>query len=251
MTAYTVALASSGVDVRERVRFRGLLREGGRVTGVQTSAGPVTAGSVVLTGGPKLAEVGRLAGLRIPVGGARHQVAVTEPHPDLHRSRVPMVFDLPSGLYWRPEEGGLLFGMSNPQEPPGWAQAVDEPYLARMRSRLNQLVPVTAGLGLRRVWAATIEYTPDHLPIAGPALGPDGSALPGVFVATAAGHGMMCGPGVARTVADLVLTGFSDVVDTAGLGLDRFDEQGRSKLSADPIALPFPEQAYPDTLSIP
>jgi hypothetical protein len=62
---------------------------------------------------------------------------------------------------------------------------------------------------------------------------------------------MMCGPGVARTVADLVLTGFSDVVDTAGLGLDRFDEQGRSKLSADPIALPFPEQAYPDTLSIP
>jgi sarcosine oxidase subunit beta len=128
---------------------------------------------------------------------------------------------------------------------------VDEAYLARMRSRLNQLVPVTAGLGLRRVWAATIEYTPDHLPIAGPALGPDGSALPGVFVATAAGHGMMCGPGVARTVADLVLTGFSDVVDTAGLGLDRFDEQGRSKLSADPIALPFPEQAYPDTLSIP
>ena len=52
VTAYTVALASSGVDVRERVRFQGLLREGGRVTGVQTSAGPVTAGSVVLTGGP-------------------------------------------------------------------------------------------------------------------------------------------------------------------------------------------------------
>jgi sarcosine oxidase, subunit beta len=251
VTAYTVALASSGVDVRERVRFLGLLRQGSRVTGVQTSAGPLTAGSVLLTGGPQLADVGRLAGLRIPVGGARHQVAVTEPHPDLHPSRLPMVFDLPSGLYWRPEEGGLLFGMSNPEEPPGWATAVDEPYLARMRARLNQLVPVTAGLGLRRVWAATIEYTPDHLPIVGPALGPDGSALPGVFVATAAGHGMMCGPGVARTAADLMLTGFSDVVDTAGLGLDRFDEQGRSKLSADPIALPFPEQAYPDPLTIP
>ncbi len=52
---------------------------------------------------------------------------------------------------------------------------------------------------------------------------------------------MMWGPGVARAAADLVLTGRSAVVDTAGLGLDRFDSQGRSKLAADPIALPFPE----------
>ena len=188
VTAYAMALARSGVVVREQVRFLGLRREGDRVTGVDTSAGPVTADSVVLTGGAKLAEVGRLAGLRIPVGGARHQIAVTQPHPDLDPSRVPMVFDLPSGLYWRPEEGGLLFGMSNPAEPPGWATEVDEPYLAVMRARLNRLVPVTAGLGLRRLWAATIDYTPDHLPIIGPALGPDGP-VPGVTVAAAGGAG--------------------------------------------------------------
>ena len=34
--------------------------------------------------------------------------------------------------------------------------------------------------------------------------------------------------------------GASDVVDTTRLGLDRFDEQGHSKLAADPVALPFP-----------
>ncbi|MFI5065724.1 MAG: NAD(P)/FAD-dependent oxidoreductase [Streptosporangiales bacterium] len=240
VTAYAVALAISGVGVRERTAFTGLAREGGRVTGVTTSRGAISAGSVVLTGGPQLAGVGRRAGLRIPVGGARHQVAVTEPHPDLRPSRVPMVFDLAAGLYWRPEEGGLLFGMSNPAEPPGEARAVDEPYLARMRARLGRLVPVTAGLGLRRLWAATIDYTPDHLPIIGPALDADGP-VPGVTVAAAGGAGMMWGPGVARAAADLVLTGRSAVVDTAGLGLDRFDAQGRSKLAADPIALPFPE----------
>ena len=87
-----------------------------------------------------------------------------------------MVFDLSAGLYWRPEEGGLLFGMSNPDEPPGENRSVDQDYLATMRARLSALVPVTAGLGLRRVWAATIDYTPDHLPIIGPALGPDGAA---------------------------------------------------------------------------
>ena len=50
---------------------------------------------------------------------------MTEPHPDLDPPRLPMVFDLPSGLYWRPEEGGLLFGMSNPEEPPGVARELD------------------------------------------------------------------------------------------------------------------------------
>ena len=242
VAAYTAALLASGVTLAEGVAFRGLLAGAGQVRGVTTSDGPVHAPIVVLTGGPKLAQVGALAGIRIPAGGVRHQVAVTEQHPDLHPSRVPMVFDLSAGLYWRPEEGGLLFGMSNPAEPPGENRSVDLEYLARMRTRLEILVPVTAGLGLRRLWAATIDYTPDHLPIIGPGAGRDGP-LAGVTVASAGGAGMMWGPGVARAAADVALTGTSDVVDTTRLGLDRFDEHGRSKLAPDPVALPFPEMA--------
>jgi sarcosine oxidase, subunit beta len=242
VTAYAVALATSGVQVRERVTFTGLLTESGRVTGVQTSAGPISAPLVVLTGGPELASVAAAVGIRVPAGGVRHQVAVTEPHPDLAPERVPMVFDLTAGLYWRPEEGGLLFGMSNPDEPPGEAASVDEPYLALMRQRLAELVPVTASLGLRRTWAATIDYTPDHLPIIGPAIVRD-EVLAGVTVASAGGAGMMWGPAIARATADVALTGTSDVVDVTDLGLDRFDEAGNSKLGTDPIALPFPEHA--------
>jgi sarcosine oxidase, subunit beta len=233
VAAYTVALLRTGVEVAEHVAFRGLLAGGG----VDTSEGRIDAGLVVLTGGPKLAGVGRLAGLRIPAGGVRHQVAVTERHPDLDPARVPMVFDLAAGLYWRPEEGGLLFGMSNPDEPPGENREVDEDYLARMRARLGRLVPVTAGLGLRRIWAATIDYTPDHLPIIGRAPG-----LDHVTVACAGGAGMMWGPGVAKAAADVALTGATDVLDVSSLGLDRFDEAGRSRLASDPVALPFPDR---------
>jgi sarcosine oxidase subunit beta len=232
VAAYTAALLRSGVEVREHVAFGGLA---GDDRTVETSQGRIDAGLVVLTGGPKLAEVGRLAGLRVPAGGARHQVAVTERHPDLDPARVPMVFDLAAGLYWRPEEGGLLFGMSNPDEPPGENREVDDGYLAKMRARLAALVPVTAGLGLRRIWAATIDYTPDHLPIIG-------RARDRVTVACAGGAGMMWGPGVARAAADVALTGSSDVLDVSQLGLDRFDEAGRSRLATDPIALPFPER---------
>jgi len=236
VAAYTVALNRSGVEVAEGVAFRGLSSGRGGIE-VQTSEGPIEAGLVVLTGGPKLAAVGALASIAIPAGGARHQVAVTERHPDLAASRVPMVFDLAAGLYWRPEEGGLLFGMSNPDEPPGDNREVDEGYLTKMRARLAELVPVTAGLGLRRIWAATIDYTPDHLPIIGPAPG-----RPGVTVASAGGAGMMWGPGVAKAAADVALTGSSDVLDVSPLGLDRFDENGHSRLATDPIALPFPER---------
>lgn len=242
VTAYTVALIRAGVRVREHVAFTGLRAEAGRVSAVSTSAGSIATGLVVLTGGPKLAQAGALAGLRIPAGGVRHQVAVTEQHPGLAPARVPMVFDVAAGLYWRPEEGGLLFGMSNPAEPPGENRAIDHAYLARMRERLARLVPLTADLGLRRAWAATIDYTPDHLPIIGPALGRDGPVA-GVTVAAAGGAGMMWGPAVARAAADVALTGRSDVVEVAGLGLDRFDEAGQSRLAADPVALPFPRSA--------
>jgi sarcosine oxidase subunit beta len=232
VAAYTAALVASGVVVAERTRFAGLSADGRTV---RTSRGDIAAGAVILAGGPQLAAVGALAGITVPAGGVRHHVAVTEEHPAFADS--PMVFDVPSGLYWRPEEGGLLFGMSDPDEAPGENRLIDFDYLALMRSRLAAVVPLTAGLGIRRAWAATIDFTPDHLPII--------SAAPGygtVFVASAGGAGMMWGPAVARAVADMALTGATDVVDTADLGLDRFDASGRSRLAADPIALPFPEK---------
>jgi sarcosine oxidase subunit beta len=232
VAAYTAALIAAGVTVAEHTRFTGLSADGATV---RTSRGDIGAGMVILAGGPQLAAVGALAGLTIPAGGVRHHVAVTGEHPAFADS--PMVFDVPSGLYWRPEEGGLLFGMSDPDDPPGENRTIDLGYLSLMRSKLAERVPLTAGLGIRRAWAATIDYTPDHLPIIGAAPGYDT-----VFVASAGGAGMMWGPAVARAVADVALTGTTSVVDTADLGLDRFDASGRSRLAADPIALPFPEK---------
>jgi len=238
--AFSLAMQQVGVEVREGVAFTGLRTDaGGRVTGVETSAGPIAADRILLTGGPSLRRVGELAGLRIPVGAARHTVAVLEPHPAFE-DHQPMVFDIAAGLYWRLEEGGLLFGWSDPDDVPGEARAVDWAAYARYRDRLAGYVPITRDLGLRRIWAATIDYTPDHAPIIGPAIRPDGSRLDGVTVAAAGGHGMMWGPGIARAAADLVLHGATDVLDITDLGLDRFDDHGRSRLATDPVTLPYP-----------
>ncbi len=81
VTAYAVALAISGVEVREHVEFLGF-HEAAKdvVTGVQTSAGPISTPLVVLTGGPELADVAgrgrhRRSGRRRPASGRGHAAA--------------------------------------------------------------------------------------------------------------------------------------------------------------------------------
>jgi len=240
--AYSLAMQAAGVELRERTAFTALATtaDGTRVTGVETTGGRIETKRVLLTGGPSLRGVGDLAGLRIPAGAARHTVAVLEPQEAFAVDRMPMVFDLTAGLYWRLEEGGLLFGWSDPDESPGEARSIDWAAYERYRERLAGFVPITSDLGLRKIWAATIDYTADHLPIIGPGLRPDGTAIDGVTVALAAGHGMMWGPGVARVAADLVVDGATSLIDVTDLGLDRFDAGGRSRATPDSVALPYP-----------
>jgi sarcosine oxidase subunit beta len=238
--AYSLAMQRAKVDVRERTSFTGVrTTKSGRVTAVETSAGAIATERVILTGGPDLRAIGALVRTRIPAGGARHQIVVSEPSDAFDVDRLPMVFDLTAGLYWRLEEGGLLWGMSNPDEPPGPAREIDWPYLKKMQRRLARLVPATVGLGIRKAWAATIDYTSDHLPLLGPALDRDGAEIAGTTVASAGGHGMMWGPAVAKIAADLAVKGSTKITDVSGFALDRFDEHGRSR-SYDPVALPFP-----------
>lgn len=249
--AYSLAMQRAGVELLERTPFAGLRTRKGRggrrvVTGVETPSGVIATERVLLTGGPSLRDVAALAGARAFVGGARHQVAVSEPHEAFGCDRQPMMFDLSAGLYWRLEEGGLLWGMSNPHERPGPASELDQPYLRKMQRRLARFVPITRELGIRKAWAATIEYTPDHLPLLGPLVARDGSEIEGASIACACGHGMMWGPAVARIAADLALEGTTDVVlGVEDLRMDRFDDRGRSAFT-DPVALPFPVQVADD-----
>jgi sarcosine oxidase subunit beta len=95
---------------------------------------------------------------------------------------------------------------------------------------------------MKKVWAATIEYTPDHLPVVGPLVLRDGTQVDGASIASACGHGMMWGPAVSRIAVDLMLEGRTTVIEGhEHLRMDRFDEDGTSPF-VDPVALPFPVQ---------
>jgi sarcosine oxidase subunit beta len=241
--AYRLAMQAAGVELREGVRLTGLRVEGGRVRGVETTAGPIETDRALLAAGVSQTAVAGLAGVRVAAGGARHHVAVTSPAPAFAAGDVVMGFAVGAGLYWRPEEGGLLFGISGSDEVPGEATAIDWALLEHAREQLAALVPAADGLGLRKAWAATIDFTPDHHPVIGVGRRPDGEVVEGLVVASAGGHGMMWGPAVSRAAADLVLTGQTGVVDISSLGVERFTADGGSTLAPDSIALPFPERA--------
>ena len=201
---------------------------------------------MILTGGPSLRAVGRIAGLRIPAGAARHTVCVLEPHEAFDVERMPMVFDIGEGLYWRLEEGGLLFGWSDPDEAPGEARSINWPMYEKVRERLGALVPADARArdpedlgGDDRLHAR-----PPADPRPGADAGRRADRRRHDRVAGRSRHDV--GPGVARVAADLALRGSTDLVDVTDLGLDRFDEHGRSRLATDPIALPFPVSADED-----
>ncbi len=173
-----------------------------------SSGGDIDAGIVVLTGGPDLAAVGtRRRRRRIIAGGTRHQVVVTAPLPGTDPATLPMVFDV--GVRHLLAPGRARRAALGHEQSGRAARTGRRLRLAVLRADAcpgRAVVPGTAGLGLRRAWAATIDYTPDHLPILGPLLR-GGEPGAGTIVAAAGGHGMMWGPGVARAAADLALHG--------------------------------------------
>ena len=169
VTAYAVALATSGVQVRERVTFTGLAhrgRAGHRSADQRGADRRADRGADRRPRAGRGRQAGRRPGRR--PAGVRHQVAVTEPHPDLAAGTAA------DGL--RPARRAVLAPRGRRpalrHEQPGRAAGRGDLHRRALPGadprRLAELVPVTAGLGLRRVWAATIDYTPDHLPIIGP-----------------------------------------------------------------------------------
>ncbi len=184
------------------------------VTGVETTAGTIATGRVLLAGRPGAAggREGRrrpgLGGLRPPPG--RRDRAEPDLAPRHDRDGV------------RHRDGHLLAARGG-RVPLGHV----EPRRGTRRRPLDRLaLPADGwnagcnascrrrrGLGIKKAWAATIEYTPDHLPLTGPLVLRDGTEVEGASIASACGHGMMWGPAVSRIAADLLLDGATDVVE--------------------------------------
>jgi sarcosine oxidase subunit beta len=201
------------------VEVSGINVAGGRVKGVVTRYGEVATPVVVNAAGPWAAQVGRMAGVDIPISPVRRQIVVTGPIAELPPD-FPFVIDFARSLYFHREGPGILTGMSNPDEPPGFDQSVDREWeLVHLETAVKRL-PVLERAGLASRWAGLYENSPDAHPILGRVAELEGFFCIGGF----SGHGFQHGPACGLLLAEEILDGRAHTMDISALDLDRFRE---------------------------
>ncbi|PRY02323.1 GcvT family protein [Allonocardiopsis opalescens] len=233
--------AARGAVFRGRCAVTGLTRAGGRVTGVTTDRGEVPAEVVVSAAGFWGPELGRLAGVSVPLLPLAHQYATTTRLPGLggaggprpilrhqdadlyvreHGDRLgigsyahrPMPVDLATLAYPDPdsEPGGAMpsvLPFTEDDFAPAWADAV-------------ALLPALAGAKAEEGINGIFSFTPDGLPLLGEA-----PELPGFWLAEAVW--VTHSAGAARAVAESLVDGRSSV-DLHACDPSRFEAAQRA-----------------------
>jgi len=207
----------TGLKASPRGSARGV--EGGKVEGVETNKGFVATRAVVNAAGPWAGIIGKMAGVHIPITPLRRQMLTTTPLPELPPD-FPFVIDFAQSLYFHREGDGLLTGMSNPNEMPGFDQNVNEDFELVNLDAATARMPMLEKAGLVSHWAGLYEVTPDAHPIFG-STPVEGLYLVGGF----SGHGFMHGPISGKLIAEYILDGKFQSVDVSMLNLARFEEK--------------------------
>jgi sarcosine oxidase subunit beta len=157
-----------------------------------------------------------MAGLEIPVLPYRRHIAVTGTFPQVPRTN-PMTVDFQTSLYFHPEGDGVLIGMSDRTDPPGYVTDVNWEFLEKMLEQATRRAPALASAGIKTAWAGLYETTPDHQAILGPVPEVDGFWCAAGF----SGHGFMQAPAAALLLAQLLLDHRSEI-DISPFAFTRF-----------------------------
>ncbi len=184
----------------------------GRVTGVETSRGPIEAETVVLAAGLWTSELARLAGASVALYPAEHVWVMTE-EAEGAREESPFLRDLDGYLYIRHYRGRYLIGAFEPQGRPRSVDQIertgfvefgpDWDHFAPVLANARQRVPELETIGFSHFLRAPESFTPDsnfqlgYVP-----------EIPGLFVAAGFNsQGIIYGPGAGMAAAEWIVEG--------------------------------------------
>jgi glycine/D-amino acid oxidase-like deaminating enzyme len=227
LVAHLLLLARElGATVQTHTAVTGLRRAGDRVTGVETSTGPVAAGAVVNAAGPWARSVARLAAVELPVLPRRGFVLVTEPLSQIVRHKVyageyvANVLSSDAGLQTSPvvestPSGTVLIGSS--RERVGFDRSVSLSVLTSLARHAVALFPMLRSVKAIRSYLGFRPYCPDHLPVIG-----EDRRAPGLWHASGhEGAGIGLSVGTAKLLAQ-ALVGIPTDLDLTPFAPDRF-----------------------------
>lgn len=218
---FTMALAKGarmgGVQIFEDTEVTGINKKNGHVTGVETDKGEIEAEYVVNCAGMWGRELGKLAGVNVPLQAAEHYYLLTQPidgaHPDL-----PIIEDFDRYSYFREEVGGLLVGFFEPIAAPWGMNGIPKdfsfgelaPDWDRMMPYVEiamERVPALKDAGIHKFFCGPESFTPDGGPLMGEA-----PELKNFYVAAGLNSlGILQGGGVGKIMAQWIVDGYCPV----------------------------------------
>jgi glycine cleavage system T protein len=213
----TLALArgarQGGATILENTAVTAVCVEHGRVAGVKTPAGDVTCEVVVNCAGMWAREIGRMAGVTVPLHASEHFYIVTEPMAGV-KPDLPVLRDTDGYIYVREEVGGLLMGGFEPVAKPWGMEGIPADFAFSLLPEDWEHFQVLMEQGIHRIPA--LETAPVRRHVNGPeSFTPDGRYLlgeapecRGFFVAAGFNSiGIASGAGAGRAVAEWIVAG--------------------------------------------
>lgn len=217
---FAKAAQAAGAYICRETEVTGIRTEAGHVTAVETTRGTISTRTVVNAAGPYARDIGTMVGLDVPVFPYRRHIFITEPIPP--RSSVPasriMVIDFETTFYFHREGAGILFGMSDPDEPSSYNSTVSWEFLEKITRTAVKRLPALADAGIAHAWAGLYEMTPDAMPIIGPSREVEGLFI----VAGFSGHGFQHSPAAGRALAEMIVNGEARDFNKTPFSFDRF-----------------------------
>jgi glycine cleavage system aminomethyltransferase T/glycine/D-amino acid oxidase-like deaminating enzyme len=237
-----------GCRVFTHTRVHDVVVTEGRVRGIRTEWGDIEAEVVVNAGGMYAAEIGRMAGVRVPVIPFAHEYLVTQPFRErtptgaggngVEIVHLPTLRDPDNLIYFREEGAGLVMGGYERESAPWFLDAheVDQippdfngrlleedwPRFEEIAINSSKRVPAMEDVKVTRLINGPEAFTPDNEFCLGE------SDVRGLFVAAGfCAHGLAGAGGIGKVMAEWIVTG-EPALDVWEMDIRRFGPQYRS-----------------------
>lgn len=197
---YAFGARAHGAEIRTNCEVLEIVTSGGEITEVITDRGSISTSTVICAAGAWSRACGDMVGVPLPVTPLRRQILFTEALDGLP-DHLPMTIDFESSFYFHREGPGLLMGMSDPNEKPGFSVDTTDDWIPGLMEVVRRRAPRIAEVGVRGGWAGLYEMTPDHNAIIGEAAGVSRF----LYATGFSGHGFLQGPAVGEILRDLLL----------------------------------------------
>ncbi len=227
--AYAGAARQRGATIVEHNRALELRQRTDSTWDIVTEKGTINAEHVVNAGGLWAKQLGRMAGLDLPVSPIEHHYLLTETIPEVAalKSEMPMVVDLEGFTYMRQDQKGMLVGIyeTRPQhwsmDGAPWDYGVEllQENIDRISDELELVYrryPVLQTAGVRKWINGAFTFSPDGNPLIGPVAGKRG-----YWLACGVMAGFLQGGGVGKSLAEWMVHGEAST-DVFGLDIARY-----------------------------